>query len=64
MQSEPYQPTPYSNRNSLVGQTISAQFAYGRGGSVPKELVQNSAEIAVHYNNQTPENVQLLNNQM
>ena len=62
--SDPNQPTPYSNRNSHVGQTNGAQFAYGRGGSAPKELIPNSAEMASYYNNQTAENVQLLSNRM
>ena len=57
--------TPYMNRNSHV-QNGGSTTNYGRGGSAPKELIHNPAEMQMpsSYNNQMPENVQALNNQI
>ena len=50
--------TPYMNRNSQVQNGVSTTN-YGRGGSAPKELIHNPAEMQMpsYYNNQMPENV-------
>ena len=55
--------TPYTNRNvHLTQNNGSSLMNNGRGNSAPKELLHNTAEMPSYYNNQMPENVQLLNN--
>ena len=65
MQGDLHYPTPYTNRNSHIAQNNGGSLInYARGGSAPKELLHNpnNSEVSSHYNNQMPENVQVLNN--
>jgi hypothetical protein len=50
--------TPYMNRNSHA-QHAGSTTNYARGGSAPKELIHNPAEMQIpsYYNNQMPENI-------